>query len=181
MKIIKGILTLYIALMVNNLFAKSIGELSDREGYVILRVVVNGESPRFNNIPTGIKSIDVKGAKRQTIEGIYQGQNSYLVKLPAGKYEWSKLFLSNGVMDLEDSKFEFDVIANKINYGGDLLIDIVGGYQTRLDYANRASFARTFMEREYQELLQQFDMVYTGLSRDSYFDFVNTLHKKGDN
>jgi hypothetical protein len=113
-----------------------------------------------------------------TIDRLPLGRQTVLIRLPAGSYQWQEInipyFNLPYRIDLfDDKRWAFRVDAQKVNYAGTLIV-----HETRASdsagvrFVNRSSEVVGLLEQKFPELLQQFNLQYSGYNRDDFLGMM---------
>ncbi|MCW8878006.1 MAG: hypothetical protein OQJ89_09755 [Kangiellaceae bacterium] len=104
-----------------------------------------------------------------------------LFELPAGEYQIEKIDFGHGYIDLTESEnpgiWRFNVSEGKLNYAGHLIVEKIEGRYASYDLINRSSSALKTLKDKYNQLLDKFELHYSGMIQDDFFLYVRELEK----
>ena len=171
-------LSIFIILISLTINTFAIEKLKKNEGYLLVALnVEKGYLPKYVELSgEGLFSKTIK------LDSLQPYLNYWLVRVKSGTYRWEKIFFNKRLyLDIDDSNYDIKVKSGKINYGGHLSLysemnssrnEILGG--ARLNFNNKSSKALSYLEYEYTELLQNYELVYSGSEKDHFFNFLKT-------
>jgi len=134
-----------------------------------------------------LSKITISGTTSATLDTeLFSKEHDFVVTtLPAGEYEYSKVYLFYNYRYLklggsDELDWTFTVKPNAINYVGHL--DIFNEYgRYFVQNKNESTLAIEFLEKEYPDLLKKYPLVYgkNGI-KDEFFEFIGTLEGADD-
>lgn len=145
---------------VNTIKATKESSLTDNDGYLLLSVDSELDLEQLNI--SGQKSFHLGAAD------LTAGKHYILLALPAGDYQIESAKLSNWwSIRLKAGYWNFSVKSGQISYIGELQLK---GQAPELE--NRASMALQYLEQNHANLLQKYQVRYSGPGTDAYFEYA---------
>jgi hypothetical protein len=125
-----------------------------------------------------IKTIHISGKNNVVLSySPYQ-----FIELEAGSYQITKLTFDYGYIDLKDLDdseiWQFNVKPGAINYVGHFHLKEHDEDRYSFSLDNKSTSALKYLEKNYPSILQNKKLVYGGLDRDDFFQFVSELAGK---
>ena len=114
-----------------------------------------------NNVVTFVNVETREQFRTDKLEGRY---HAFFIKLPVGKYTWKSVKLNRGLFSSGDDETpQFEVLAGKINYPGDMFITIY----SRENRTARAAFIdlETALSRSITEM-ENYEFHYSYLDKE---------------
>ncbi|MCB1643119.1 MAG: S9 family peptidase [Xanthomonadales bacterium] len=110
------------------------------------------------------------------------GRQHALYVVDAGRYMWQSVKpIANWRLNLiSEDTFAFDVRPGVINYPGDLVIDMSGGWISDLGLYDRALPAIDWLQAQHADVLEQYPLQYTGHYPDPFPDYYRELKGKAE-
>lgn len=151
-------------------------KLKNKEGYVLLPLMISGATPRT----VILKSQSLFG-ENYRFDNIKTGMNYRIIKLPVGKYKWSRIKLnSRYYFDLKDENYLVIVKENTINYSGHLAIDINDEFGTaQYKYVNRSTQAMVELNSCCSSITSLYPTIYTGDFEDPFINYYEKILSEG--
>lgn len=135
-----------------------------------------------------IEELNISGEASFTVEKLNTDTliKFYLLEASAGDYYFSSLKTGIGKARLNDDfSWDFDVVKSKVNYVGHMEVNLeyIGtlhaGY-SRVELANKSSFAIEYLKSNHSELFDKKNLVYQGPGKDDFIDFYLANYFKSD-
>jgi hypothetical protein len=153
--------------------------LDGQSGYILLSVDTNNDLQRVRI--AGPKTLEISE------EDLTAGSRFMLVDVPAGEYDFTGVtFNAYSRSELSEGSWHFRVEPGKINYIGNLTVEVSGllavlGIYTEeptVLLENKSVDALEFMQKNYPNILAARPMVYGGAGTDYFFPYVQNINAK---
>jgi len=149
--------------------------LDDDVGYLF--ITFNSDISLTNFEIEGPKTIRLRGPDYKN------GINYFLVPVPSGKYQITKIVAHFGryyeFNEEGDKKlWEFEVKPGTISYVGELKVRRIKYLSSTFELTNKSSFALEYLEQQYPKILALRNLEYHGPGKDFFFDLVTKRKQK---
>lgn len=144
--------------------------LSANEGYLLFGI----------NSDNYIKKINFSNLERSLSyapNNAEQEEAYFLAKVPVGSYYFSSIDTGLGEYDVFDGyKWQFNVVANTVNYVGHIEIDEFMRSRDcncrKIILANKSSVALDYLTAHYPDVLETLAISYQGPESDSFIEYI---------
>ena len=138
-----------------------------------------------------VKEVFISGGS--VAKDLPPGDHLWLVRLPAGRYSWSRIDLGPGFgwdgrigprnsSVGKDAEYEFDVQAGHLNYPGELILrtNRIGrssGLGIEIRNRNHSAMAVRRLRKRYSLVIEAFPLRYAGMSGDEFLEYFSKTRR----